>query len=388
MHLSKVASLASSSFVRTILAMTQKPGIISFAGGLPDPLLFPVQAIQQAVNALFASHDPFLFQYGPTQGFLPLREALAQEYKTQNIPLSSDALLITTGSQQGLDLLCRTLLDPKEGIVVESPTYLAALQLFNSHQATLYSVPLFEDGPDVDMLEKLFQSPSVKCFYTIPTFHNPTGFTCNVAKRERIAALALKYDVWIIEDNPYGALSYTQETPPSYASLCPSHCAVLGTASKIVAPDFRLGWLGAPKEVVQACVKFKECTDLQSGYFFQRVLHALMTEGTLHAHQKHLVSAYQDKRDTMLKALQEAFGSALHVNVPKGGMFVWAGLTNKEDAMALFHRAIARGVAFVPGAVFFPDNPNHHTLRLNFTHASLEEIQEGVRRLKRAYEAS
>ncbi|MBE0495796.1 MAG: PLP-dependent aminotransferase family protein [Campylobacterales bacterium] len=385
MQLSHGASRISHSFVRNILALTQKPGVISFAGGLPDPYLFPITPIKEAMATLMQELDVSLFQYGPTQGFLPLREALALQYQHKDIPASAKDILITTGSQQGLDLTCRALMNPKDAIVVESPTYLAALQLFRSHEATIHTVSITPEGPDIKALEALFQMGTIRFFYTIPTFQNPTGFTCSAPLRRKVAALAKQYGVWIVEDDPYGALRYEGTTPPSYATLFPEGTMVLGTASKVVAPDFRLGWLYAPQEALEACIKFKECTDLQSSYFFQRVLHEMMTNDTLRTHQKRLKRAYVQKRDTMVSALKEHFGEALHVEVPEGGMFVWASLKDGRDTMELFHEAIKHHVAFVPGSVFFPCGGGQDTMRLNFTHSTTEKIVEGVARLKKAY---
>lgn len=385
MQLSHAATHINHSFVRNILALTQKPGVISFAGGLPDPYLFPLTAIKDAMTTLMEDSNFSLFQYGPTQGFLPLREALAQQLQTQNISLDAADILITTGSQQGLDLACRALMNRGEAIVVESPTYLAALQLFRSHEATIHSVAISPEGPDIEALEALFKTGTIRFFYTIPTFQNPTGFTCNALMRRKVAELAKTYGVWIVEDDPYGALRYEGTAPPSYASLYPTGTVLLGTASKIAAPDFRLGWLCAPPKVLEACVKLKECTDLQSSYFFQRVLHEMMTNDTLRIHQKRLRTAYVQKRDTMVKALKETFEDTLHVEAPEGGMFVWATLHDGTDTMELFHEAIKQYVAFVPGSVFHPCGGGKNTMRLNFTHASPEKIIEGVARMKKAY---
>jgi len=385
MKLSNGASRINHSFVRNILALTQKPGVISFAGGLPDPSLFPLTPIKKAVETLMESVDVSLFQYGPTQGYLPLREALASEYQHKDIRAQAKDILITSGSQQGLDLACRALMNPKDAIVVESPTYLAALQLFRSHEANIHSVGITHEGPDIQALETLFQTNTIRFFYTIPTFQNPTGFTCNALLRRKVAALAKQYGVWIIEDDPYGALRYEGTTPPSYASLYPEGTIVLGTASKVAAPDFRLGWLYGPQEALETCIKFKECTDLQSSYFFQRVLHEMMANDTLRTHQKRLKRAYMEKRNIMVNTLKEHFKEALHVEVPEGGMFVWASLNDGRDTMALFHEAIKHHVAFVPGSVFFPCGGGQNTMRLNFTHTSHEKIDEGVARLKKAY---
>jgi 2-aminoadipate transaminase len=385
MQLSKAAQATNQSFVRNILALTQKPGVISFAGGLPDPLLFPTTPITNAIEKLLAEEKNSIFQYGPTAGFLPLREILASQYQDQGVKRDAQSILITQGSQQGLDILIRALLNPGDSIVVEAPTYLAALQLFQSSQATIHEVPLHSDGPDINMLENLFKKGDIRFFYTVPTFQNPTGFTCKAQNRQKIAGLARQYGVCIIEDDPYGALRYEGQTLPSYATFWEEGTAILGTASKIAAPDFRLGWLSAPTKLHEACLRLKGAMDLQSGYFFQRVFYHLLENGTLRIHKNHLIRAYRQKRDLMVKALQENFKDTLHVNTPQGGMFLWANFNDGTNTMELFERAIKEHVAYVPGSVFYAKNGGESAMRLNFTHASLEKIQEGVERLKKAH---
>jgi len=227
------------------------------------------------------------------------------------------------------------------------------------------------------MLESLFQNKHIRFFYTVPTFQNPTGFTCKTQKREKIAALAKKYGVCIIEDNPYGSLRYEGVKLPSYASFWEEDTVVLGTAFKIAAPDFRLGWLSAPEFLREACLRLKGAMDLQSGYFFQRVFHHLLKNDTLRIHQNHLIRAYRQKRDVMAKALQENFGKTLHVNTPQGGMFLWAEFTDGTDTMQFFDKATKEHVAYVPGSLFYAKSGGENAMRLNFTHASEEENTRG-----------
>lgn len=385
MQLSNTANNLGSSFVRDILALTQKPGIISFAGGLPDPLLFPTTPISNAINSLLSEQSNSIFQYGPTAGFLPLRQALSSQYKDAGVRRSEENILITQGSQQGLDIVTRVLLNPGDEIVVEAPTYLAALQLFQAHGVKINEVPLNADGPDIAKLEEIFKSTKVRFFYTVPTFQNPTGFTCKAQKRQKIAALAREYGVYIIEDDPYGALRYEGETLPSYATFWQEGTVLLSTASKIAAPDFRLGWLSAPESLHEVCVRLKGAMDLQSSYFFQRVFYSLLENDSLRIHQKHLIRAYRQKRNVMINALKENFGDELDVNIPEGGMFLWANFKDGTDTMALFDKAIKEHVAYVPGCVFYASKGGKSAMRLNFTHASEDKIQEGIKRLKKAY---
>jgi len=385
MRLSDSAKNTGLSFVRNILALTQKPGVISFAGGLPDPLLFPTTPITNAINELLNEEKNSIFQYGPTAGFLPLRQALAQQYQQSSVNRNEESILITQGSQQGLDILTRALLNPGESIVVEAPTYLAALQLFQASGANIHQVTLHPDGPDIQELSQLFKRGDIRFFYTVPTFQNPTGFTCKAQNRQKIAALAKEYGVCIVEDDPYGALRYDGVAQPSYATFWEEGTALLGTASKIAAPDFRLGWLSAPSYLHEVCVRLKGAMDLQSGYFFQRVFHRLLENDSLRIHQKHLIRTYGQKRNIMIKALKEHFGNSLYVNIPEGGMFLWASFKDGTDTMELFDEAVKEHVAYVPGCVFYAKDADKSTMRLNFTHASEEKIQEGVKRLKKAH---
>ena len=295
-------------------------------------------------------------------------------------------MLITTGSQQSLDLICKMMIDPGSIVITEDPTYLAALQLFRVYQANIQSVPLDEEGPNIAVLEKLFAQPNVRLFYTIPTFQNTTGFTCQEEKRYQIAALAKQYNILIIEDDPYGKLRYEGIEPVSYRTLLPEQTIVLGTASKIAVPDFRLGWMLAPEKLTDTAIKLKESADLQSSYFFQRVLFELISQGVLAAHRETLIAAYKTKRDAMVKALQKYCNKSLHVSIPEGGMFVWATLKDGRDSMEVFNEVIKENVAFVPGGVFYPKAQSSSSMRLNFTNASLEEIEEGVKRMAKVIE--
>ena len=379
--MAKRTQTLTNSFVRKILALTNKPEVISFAGGLPDASLFPHESIEKVIHELLAANDTSIYQYSPTKGYAPLLARLAQEYRAQGIQASEETMLITTGSQQSLDLICKMMLDPQSVVITEDPTYLAALQLFRVYEATIKAVPTDEEGPDLNVLETLFAQEDVRFFYTIPTFQNPTGFTCTQEKRQAIADLAKRYGVLIVEDNPYGKLRYEGTEPVSYGTLLPEQTIVLGTASKIAVPDFRLGWMHAPVHLCEMAVKLKESADLQCSYFFQRVLYKLMENGTLDAHQQRLINAYKAKRDAMLNALATYCKESLHVSVPEGGMFVWATLKEGGDTMELFNEVIKENVAFVPGVVFYPHAKTSNGMRLNFTNASIQEIEEGIKRM-------
>lgn len=385
-QMAKRSQTLTHSFVRDILALTNKPEVISFAGGLPDASLFPHEAIKKVVSELFATKDTSIYQYGPTKGYDPLLELLAKEYQEKGLQAKSENMLITTGSQQSLDLICKMMLDPGSIVITEDPTYLAALQLFRVYEADIQSVPLGEEGPDLDVLEQLFAQPNVRFFYTIPTFQNPTGFTCNEEKRQAIAKLAKTYNILIIEDNPYGKLRYEGVDPISYGTLLPEQCIVLGTASKIAVPDFRLGWMLAPAKLADTAIKLKESADLQSSYFFQRVLFELISQGILEKHQQRLIRAYKCKRDAMIHAIQTYCGESLNVSIPEGGMFLWATLKDGRDSMELFNDVIKEDVAFVPGSVFHPHAKTSSGMRLNFTNASTKEIEEGIKRMAKVIE--
>lgn len=379
--LAKCITTASRSFTRTILDLTSQNTIISFAGGLPDESLFPKESIEKHAQTLFETPDNSLFQYSNASGVSALKEAITKKY----VATKADQIMLTNGSQQGLDLICKTFLDPKDSIVVENPSYLAALGLFHLYDAHIHSVALNREGVDILALEELFRKFKPKFFYTIPTFQNPTGYSYSEKNKKAVALLAKKHHVILIEDSPYEALRFEGTATTSFSELLPELTLCLGTFSKTLAPDFRIGWIKAPKEILNTLICTKESTDLQSSKFFQYICAMMMENGELEAHTQRLIQHYRIKRDTMVNALKSSFKDTISFSIPEGGMFLWVDFKACKDSMQLFERAIEKGVAFVPGSAFFADKRLSSFGRLNFTHASIESIEEGIEKLYDAY---
>lgn len=377
----KRITTASRSFTRTILDLTAQSDIISFAGGLPDADLFPRDAIQKHAEHLFKQHDNRLFQYSNASGVLPLKQAIARTYPNT----TEHEIMLTNGSQQGLDLVCKTFLDANDCIVVEDPSYLAALGLFHLYDVNIEAVALHPDGIDTEALEAVFKTKKPKFFYTIPIFQNPTGYSYSLENKREVVRLAQKYHVILLEDSPYEALRYEGVAQSSFSQLLPELTINLGTFSKTLAPDFRIGWIKAPQEIISALTLSKENTDLQNSKFFQYICAMMLENGDLQKHTQTLIEHYRHKRDIMIKAIEDAFGEDVVMVIPEGGMFLWAQFKGCEDSMKLFETAIKKGVAFVPGSVFFVDKRTSAYARLNYTNSTPHQIVLGVKRLYDAY---
>jgi 2-aminoadipate transaminase len=368
-----------SSFIRDILAVTQQPQVISLAGGLPDPALFPLEQLKIAADGIHAKVGSSLYQYSATEGLSGLRDYIAASLS--DVELQKSQILITTGAQQGLDLISRILLAPGSTVVLEAPAYLGALQVFGANQAKIHSIASGPDGPDLDALEFYAKTHQIQCFYTVSDFHNPTGVCYSLAQRQRLLDLAERYDFWILEDAPYRALRYTGETLPSLQSLSPGRVIQLGSFSKIIAPGLRLGWISANQEVIKSAVNLKQATDLHSSAYDQHLILGFLLQGYLPDHLQRLKSDYAGKMNLMGDALESQLGEKLRFKRPDGGMFIWATLDPGIDTHELFDRAITKGVAFVPGAAFYENNSVNHSMRLNFTNSSEDDILKGINRL-------
>jgi len=368
-----------SSFIRDILAVTQRPEVISFAGGLPDPELFPLEQLKVAADGIHDKVGSSLYQYSATEGLPELRDYIADSLS--DVELRQSQVLITTGAQQGLDLISRILLDTGSTVVLEAPAYLGALQVFKANQAQIHSIASGPDGPDLDALETYARVNPIQCFYTVSDFHNPTGVSYSLAHRERLLNLAERYDFWILEDTPYRALRYGGEALPSLQSLSPGRVIQLGSFSKIIAPGLRLGWISANEEVIKSAVNLKQATDLHSSAYDQHLILEFLQQGFLPDHLQRLKTKYALKLNLMGDALESQLGEHLRFMRPDGGMFIWATLNQGIDTRILFDRAIARGVAFVPGSAFYEKKAVDHSMRLNFTSSSETDILRGIHRL-------
>ncbi|HID87380.1 MAG TPA: PLP-dependent aminotransferase family protein [Anaerolineae bacterium] len=390
-----------SSIIRELLKLTQQPDIISFAGGLPAPELFPVEEVQEACQRVLKEHGPKALQYSTTEGYPPLRRFLMEKMARYGIMASEENILITHGSQQGLDLIGKTFLDPGDLVLLEAPSYLGAIQAWRAYQARFATVPLDEDGMRVDLLEETLTKMRPKLLYLLPNFHNPAGVTLSQERREALVALADGLGLPIIEDDPYGELRYEGEHIPPIIVLDARRLRALGrtddggdikgdviyisTFSKTLAPGLRLGWVVAPVEVVGRLVQAKQGTDLHTNTFSQMVAYELCKNGFLEGHVRRLRAAYRERRDTMLAAMERHFPEGVTWTRPQGGLFLWATLPEGMDAEELLMEAVEEEkVAFVPGSVFFADGGGRNTMRLNFSNARPEMIEEGIRRLGRA----
>jgi len=371
------------SVIRELLKLTTRPEIISFGGGLPAPDLFPIREFQEACRYVLSEHGSVALQYSPTEGFLPLKEYLAEAMSKYGILVETDNILIVNGSQQGLDLIGKLFVEPDGCVFTSRPTYLGALQAWNAYEACYTSVPMDENGTLIEEMEaELKKGLRPRFVYELPNFHNPAGVTLSEERRVRLAALARKYNLVIIEDDPYGELRFEGEDLTPIWRLAPERTIYMSTFSKTLAPGIRLAWVVAPKPIIQRLVQAKQGADLNTGAFVQMVANDICQRGLLRQHVRRLRSVYRSRRDAMIEAMEEHFPDGVAWTPPQGGLFLWPRLPEPINTRDLFQKAIAAKVAFVPGFAFYPDEKGgEHTMRLNFTYANEEEINEGIHRL-------
>lgn len=380
---SQRAGSAKTSPVRDLLALTRRPEVISFAGGLPAPELFDLDGIREAYDQVLRS--PAVLQYSTSEGDPGLREEVARQYSVDGLPTDASDLIVTTGSQQGLGLLSTALLDPGDVILVEEPCYLAALQTFALMGARVIGVPYVGDDLDIDELERLAAEHRPKFFYTVPTFQNPTGRTHGVVERQRIATAAQRHGFRIIEDEPYRQLRYDGEALPSLATFAPEHVLSLGSFSKVIAPGLRIGWVRTTPDIRPTVTIAKQAADLHTSTVDQAAAAHYLTSGRAVGALDRIRSAYSERRDAMLAALPEALPGGSTWNSPDGGMFVWARLPEGMDATAALPRVLQHDVAYAPGAPFFAGRPDERALRLSFTTYAPDRIRTGLSRLGAAW---
>lgn len=370
------AEKMNPSVLRELLKVTERPGIISFAGGLPSPKTFPVDEFAAACTKVLRDDAAAALQYAASEGYGPLREMVAA-----SLPWSVDPsqVLITTGSQQGLDLAAKVLIDHGSRILVETPTYLGALQAFAPMEPQVQSVASDDEGVDITALRQAQAAGTPARFlYVLPNFQNPTGRTLSEARRAALSACAAELGLPLIEDNPYGELWFDTPPPAPLTARNPDGCLYLGSFSKVLAPSLRLGFVVAPKALFPKLLQAKQAADLHSPGFNQRVVAEVMKDGFLDRHVPRIRALYKAQRDAMLAALAQHMPPEVTWNQPDGGMFLWARLPQGMDTAALLPKAVDKGVAFVPGAAFYADLADPRTLRLSFVTASEQEIQQGV----------
>ncbi|MFE5510488.1 PLP-dependent aminotransferase family protein [Streptomyces sp. NPDC056529] len=383
---SRLAGVGSSP-VRDILALTARPEMISFAGGLPAPELFDVAGIRAAYDGVLADLPRQALQYSTTEGDPELRAAVAGRLTARGLPTDADDLLVTTGSQQALTLLATALLEPGGVVLVEDPCYLAALQTFAFAGARVVPVPTDDRGIVPEALEEIAARENPTLLYVVPTFQNPTGRTLPAERRTAVAEAAARHGFWIVEDDPYGELRYDGEPVPWIAAdpAAADRTVLLGSFSKVMAPGLRLGHLRAPAGLRRSCVIAKQAADLHTSTVDQAAAARYLRDSDLDAHVAVMRAAYRERRDAMLDGLPAALPGGSRWNRPEGGMFVWATLPEGYDATALLRTAVGHEVAYVPGAPFFCGEPDPGAMRLSFTTHSAEEIGEGLRRLAKSF---
>ncbi len=384
--LSKRAQKMQSSAIRELLKITQQPDVISFGGGMPAPELFPVREIEEACNYLLREVPKVALQYSTTEGYRPLREFLAEAMAKYGICHSPDNILITTGSQQALDLIGKIFIDAGTYVLTERPTYLGAIQAWRAYEAEFATVPLDDNGMQVELIEDVIKATPVRYIYVLPNFHNPAGTTLSEERRHLLVEIARKHDLIIVEDDPYGALRYTGEDIVPIAALAPERTIYLGTFSKTLTPGLRIGWVVAPAEIIYRLVQAKQGADLHSSTFDQMVANDVAQRGILKAHVRKLRKVYGERRDLMVDALAEFWPDGSSWTTPQGGLFLWARVPESIDTLAFMPKALEKKVAYVPGVNFFPyADGGHNAMRLNFSNAQPEMIVEGIRRLGWAF---
>jgi 2-aminoadipate transaminase len=380
-QLARRAQRMNPSIIREILKVTERPGVISLAGGLPSPDGFPVEAMRVASERVLRESPREALQYAASEGFAALREWVAQHMRSQGLPADAEQVLITTGSQQGLDLVGKVLIDAGSTVAVEAPTYLGALQAFAPYEPELVTVPCDDDGP---IPAELGVAKGARFLYLLPNFQNPSGRCMSAARRVQLADAARELGLPLVEDNPYGDLWFDAAPPPPLSTRHPDHSVYLGSFSKVLAPGLRLGYVVAPHALFPKLLQAKQAADLHSPGFNQRVVHEVIRDGFLDAHLPGVRARYRAQRDAMRAALEQHMPAGCRWNVPAGGMFFWVELPAGIDAMALLPKAVERGVAFVPGAAFYADHPKANTMRLSFVTVAPAQIEQGISLLAQA----
>lgn len=373
-----------SSFIRNILKVTDSPNVISFAGGLPNPISFPVEKLRESVNRAIDEDGSKLFQYSTTNGYAPLRQYIADKYNRQyDLDITAEDIIITTGSQQALTLLGQVLVNEGDGIIIEEPGYLGAIQAFMLAQPTFYPVTLEQDGLNIQELERACEQPNAKFLYTVPNFQNPTGLTYTQEKRDAVYDVLKKYpDIVLIEDDPYGELRFEGTALSYIGGKRLPNSVILGSFSKTVAPGMRIGFIiSKNKELMNHVETAKQAADLHTNIFSQYVLYDYLTNNEYGEHVAKIIALYKEQATAMLQALEKYMPETITWTKPEGGMFIWMTLPEGTSALDLFSEAMEADVAFVPGDPFYTGTTNVPTLRLNYTSSTPEVIEEGIKRL-------
>ncbi|MEH7417308.1 PLP-dependent aminotransferase family protein [Neobacillus drentensis] len=373
--------LVKPSETREILKVTERPEVISFAGGLPAPELFPVEALKDVCNVVLNEEGASSLQYSTTEGYIPLREVICQRMKAIGIDSTIENVLITSGSQQAIDLTGRIFINDGDTIICESPTYLAAINAFKSYNPKFVELAMDDNGMVMEELEKkLSEHPNTKFIYTIPDFQNPTGRTLKLERRKKMIELANQYDVLIVEDNPYGAIRFAGEAlPPVKHFDTEGRVIYISTFSKIFTPGLRLGWICADESFIEKYVAFKQTADLHTDSFAQKITAKYLELYNIEEHINKIKAVYKERCTSMLSCIKEFFPKNINYSMPEGGLFIWIKLPESVDSGELFAKCLENNVAFVPGAPFFPNGTKINSLRLNYSNMPKEKIYEGMK---------
>lgn len=374
----------TSSLIRDLLKLTQQPDVISFAGGLPAPELFPVREFKEACAYVLEHDGSEALQYGTTDGYPPLREYLVETMQKYGVPAEMENVFIVNGSQQALDLIGKVFINRGDIVVTEAPTYLGALQAWNLYGPRYVTIPNDSNGMCVDELEDVLKAHKVKFIYVLPNFQNPSGVTMTEERRVRLAEIASDYGVPIVEDDPYGELRFEGEDLTPIITLHKEDVIYLSTFSKTLAPGIRLGWVTAPGRVIDRLIMAKQGADLHTSTFIQMVANDICQRGILKRHVQEIRRVYRERRDLMLEQMEKHFPEGVTWTRPQGGMFLWVRLPEHVDTMEFMKIALEEKVAFVPGSPFYPNGGGKNTMRLNYSNARPDRISEGIERLGRA----
>ena len=371
------------SFVREILKVTEQKDVISFAGGLPNPISFPKKALEESSIRIIKNYGDKVFQYSTTEGYKPLRQYIADRYKKRfNLDVDADDILITTGSQQGLDLMGKVLLNKGDKVAIERPGYLGAIQSFSLYEPKFCPITLDSDGINLEELENTLKNNDVKILYTVPNFQNPTGLTYSIEKRKSMRDILKKYNTFLIEDDPYGELRFSGENLPYIGADYLENSVLFGSFSKTVTPGMRIGYLCTKnKELRKHLVTAKQSSDLHTNIFSQYMIYDYLVNNDYEEHIAKIKALYKEQATCMINAMEKYFPSYVSFTKPEGGMFMWATLTNNESSLDVFNKAMEKKVAFVPGDPFYVDVENSNTFRLNYTNSDDTTIEEGIKRL-------
>ncbi len=374
-----------ASILREILKTSSQPGVISFAGGLPAPEMFPLEDLQQALIDAVAKYGSDSMQYSLTRGVPLMRELLAKRATERDTKSEVDNIIVTTGGQQAIELIARTFISSGSYILTENPTYVGALQIFNYYGAKYAPVAMDQEGMIIDQVEEKIREYHPSIIYTISNFQNPTGITLSLERRKALIELALKYEIPIVDDDPYSDVRFAGEPLPTLKSIGGDAVIAVRTFSKTIAPGFRVGWINGPRDILDYIEKSKQCIDLHTSSINQYMLYEYVASGKLEPHIELIKTDYREKRDVMLKAMEEHFPDGITWTHPEGGLFLWVELPSHMSGQDLLPKAIDLKVAYVYGQPFFPDGSGLNTLRLNYSNASHEDILTGIKRLGKLF---